>query len=103
MTATPAGEPTPKKIDASVTYSVRDLLSDIRDSLTRMDAKLDMKADKTELRDIDKRVQALEFFRLGVEVDEKNQSEKTAARRWAVPVLVTAIGVTTTVLGVVLH
>lgn len=101
MTTTPAGEP--KKIDAAVTYGVKELLQDIRDSLTRMDAKLDAKADKTEVRDLDKRVQALEFFRLGVEVEDQSKSEKTAARRWALPFAVTAIGVTSTVLGVVFH
>lgn len=88
---------------SQVRYSVKELLQDIRDGLTRVDAKLESKADKSDLVGIDKRVQALEFFRLGVEVDEQNKSEKTAARRWLVPVLITTFGVTSTVLGVVLH
>lgn len=90
-------------LEPGVTYGVKELLQDIRDGLTRLDTKLEGKADKADLVSIDKRVEALEFFRLGVEVEEKNKSEKTAAKRWALPVIVTALGILLNVLGVVLH
>lgn len=41
---------------ASITYSVKELLSDIRGSLGRLEGKLDAKADRSEVAELIRRV-----------------------------------------------
>lgn len=43
---------------ASITYSVKELLSDIRGSLGRLEGKLDAKADRSEVNELIRRVDA---------------------------------------------
>lgn len=46
--------------DAVVVYGVKELLADIKDSVTRIDTKLDSKADKSWVNDLEHRVTAVE-------------------------------------------
>lgn len=68
---------------ASITYTVKELLSDIRGSLGRLEGKLDAKADRSEVADLIRRVDQ-ESNRITViethintksEVDEKNEEK----------------------------
>lgn len=43
---------------ASITYTVKELLSDIRGSLGRLEGKLDAKADRSEVAELIRRVDA---------------------------------------------
>jgi hypothetical protein len=56
MAQVPYGEPD----DVVVTYGVKELLSDIKESITRIDTKLDGKADKSHVDAVEARVTALE-------------------------------------------
>lgn len=46
--------------DAVVTYGVKELLSDIRDGLNRVDVKLDSKADRADVQSLEQRVGTVE-------------------------------------------
>lgn len=84
----PLGEYMPDSDDmASITYTVKELLSDIRGSLGRLEGKLDAKADRSEVAELIRRVDSESNRITAIEthiatksdVDEKNNEKH---RRW---------------------
>lgn len=68
---------------ASITYSVKELLSDIRGSLGRLEGKLDAKADRSEVAELIRRVDAESNRITAIETHINTQSKADVeAKEW---------------------
>jgi hypothetical protein len=104
--------------DPVISYTVRDLIADLRSDLRaeintlragldRIEAKLDAKADRAELRALTDRVTALETAETkrsgGTEVTTANDQARIEWRRWALPTVLAAAVVVIGVLQIILR
>lgn len=79
---------------ASITYSVKELLSDIRGSLGRLEGKLDAKADRSEVAELIRRVDAESNRITAIETHINTQSKADVeAKEWKRFVLPTCLSV----------
>lgn len=83
--------------DAEVTYSVKEVLADIRDEMRRMLDVIAGKADRSEVTATHKRVDALELrvdvVEAHVEYQKRTDAETKTRRAWLTPAIISALGV----------
>lgn len=71
-----------------VSYGLKELLQEIRDSVRAVDAKLDAKADRSTVDDINGRLITVES---DVHLIKSERSSSADYRRWLVPLAITII------------
>lgn len=88
---------------ASITYSVKELLSDIRGSLGRLEGKLDAKADRTEVAELIRRVDTESNRITAIETHIATKSDaderNTEWKRFVWPTLLSVVVVAVSVLS----
>lgn len=94
--------------NGKVSYTVKELLQDIRLSIAAVDTKLDTKADKADVRVLESRVDAIdrrqEQLSASVTADQMMFQTKRDHRRWFVPIIVSVfLTIISPILWVVLN
>lgn len=93
--------PTEDPFNTSVTYTVKELLDDIRGKLEMLIARMDTKVDRAELQTVtarqDEVVGRLNALEAEFRHAQAEQDEATEARRYRMPVQLTVILVVATV------
>lgn len=77
--------------EPSVVYGIKELLAEIRDSVHRLDGKLDTKADKATVDGLSTRVSDLESWRTSRSGAESQKARDSDYRRWLLPLMVSVI------------
>lgn len=80
---------------ASITYTVKELLSDIRGSLGRLEGKLDAKADRTEVNDLIRRVESesnrITAIETLITTQEKVEGKNAEWKRFVWPTIISIV------------
>lgn len=88
---------------ASITYTVKELLSDIRGSLGRLEGKLDAKADRTEVNDLIRRVESesnrITAIETLITTQERVEVNNTEWRRFVWPTVLSIVVIAVTLLA----
>jgi len=88
---------------ASISYTVKELLSDIRGSLGRLEGKLDAKADRTEVADLIRRVDAesnrITVIETHISTQTKVEGEAKEWKRFVYPTILSIIVVVISLLA----
>lgn len=90
-----APKPQPVKEDAHVSYGVKELLSDIKNTVIGMDAKLDSKADKADVavvvQRVDDHARRLDLQEWKTEAAEREDATKKDTHRFKVPLFLSIV------------
>lgn len=88
---------------ASITYSVKELLSDIRGSLGRLEGKLDAKADRTEVTELIRRVEAesnrITVIEAHISTQKEAEVKTTEWKRFIWPTVLSVVVIVITLLA----
>lgn len=74
--------------EPQVSFGVKELLQEIRDSVRGLDAKLDTKADRSEVSNHEARISNVE---VDVRIIKEQRIQGTDFRRWLIPLLVAVV------------
>ncbi|TAK82635.1 MAG: hypothetical protein EPO09_21570 [Aquabacterium sp.] len=79
--------------DAVVSYSVKELLQDIKGSVDKLYGKIDSKADYEQVEDLARQVvdvrSRVDRIELDIQVETERQTALTEWRRYAIPTVLT--------------